>query len=653
MRRWWLLLGLFGWLGASAAQSPTALPQGNIAFQAAYTQILADQPHTYRLPIPDADFYTITIQAERATLLLFDAPQISVVEPVARQYRNGTLRLVYRLPLGDYRVWLSGQERYTFTVNRGDTLREALSELQPDSSISGRLENGIAQRYPLNVRPQRLITVQIAARRYAPTLQIEDGAGQRLSPLFENRHPTEAIVWRVYQLSATPPFALTLAGNGDYELSLINGDTLRTNIALDLLEQPYRSRRGGVYALPIATDARVLSLYSPQTDLTFLLHDARQQQLYARTTFNGHETLGKGQITVFDLTGAAPYSLTIIAPTAFEVSALTADYSQINSGEIALFRVQTVFVPAGRYPAFTLMTAGTPEIVFGIAFENPQQWQNTDLRLLDRQGAALPLAISADGTLIIVRGQLNDQPPYTLSLPLSGQFALSAALLNLPLDGIAVQLTTDEVNLRAEANTTSPILTQGKLGQALQAFGRSEDGLWLLANRNGIIVWVYRPLVEVLDRANLDTLPIITSNGALIAVTPTPTLTATITPSATISETPRSSLTSSTASAITTTPLPGIGGNLTPIAPTSTPTPPATFGAVVCTITSGGGVNLRSSASTQASVVGFLASDAQVGVIGQAQDANGMIWWQLEDQAWVRSDVVLESGDCTMAPTRP
>jgi hypothetical protein len=68
-----------------------------------------------------------------------------------------------------------------------------------------------------------------------------------------------------------------------------------------------------------------------------------------------------------------------------------------------------------------------------------------------------------------------------------------------------------------------------------------------------------------------------------------------------------------------------------------------------CTVT-GANVNLRTGPGTNFDVAGTLAADTAMTATGQAQGADGFVWWNLESGAWVRSDVVTEEGDCASLP---
>lgn len=77
-------------------------------------------------------------------------------------------------------------------------------------------------------------------------------------------------------------------------------------------------------------------------------------------------------------------------------------------------------------------------------------------------------------------------------------------------------------------------------------------------------------------------------------------------------------------------------------------TPEAMAATGACTV-SGTNVNIRSAPSTSADKVGALTEGQAMAVTGQAVDASGFTWYQI-DGGWVRSDVVTVSGDCSAVP---
>jgi hypothetical protein len=71
----------------------------------------------------------------------------------------------------------------------------------------------------------------------------------------------------------------------------------------------------------------------------------------------------------------------------------------------------------------------------------------------------------------------------------------------------------------------------------------------------------------------------------------------------------------------------------------------------VASIPTATSVNLRSTPSTDAEVMRELAQGETVDVVGQAEDADGVLWFQTADSLWVRSDVVTTEGTCDALPT--
>jgi uncharacterized protein YraI len=70
-----------------------------------------------------------------------------------------------------------------------------------------------------------------------------------------------------------------------------------------------------------------------------------------------------------------------------------------------------------------------------------------------------------------------------------------------------------------------------------------------------------------------------------------------------------------------------------------------------CEVSSSGTVNLRQGPGTNFNIAGSLNAGTVVGATGQAQGTDGIVWWNLADGTWVRSDVVNASGDCAALPT--
>jgi hypothetical protein len=69
-----------------------------------------------------------------------------------------------------------------------------------------------------------------------------------------------------------------------------------------------------------------------------------------------------------------------------------------------------------------------------------------------------------------------------------------------------------------------------------------------------------------------------------------------------------------------------------------------------CTIT-GSNVNLRRGPGTNYDLAGALTADQSFTASGQARGADGVVWYQLENGAWARSDIVTAEGDCASVPT--
>ena len=65
-----------------------------------------------------------------------------------------------------------------------------------------------------------------------------------------------------------------------------------------------------------------------------------------------------------------------------------------------------------------------------------------------------------------------------------------------------------------------------------------------------------------------------------------------------------------------------------------------------CEVSSNRVVNRRFAPTTESSVMGQVNVGDVFRVVGQTRASDGFVWWLLDDDTWVRSDVVSESGNC-------
>jgi hypothetical protein len=70
-----------------------------------------------------------------------------------------------------------------------------------------------------------------------------------------------------------------------------------------------------------------------------------------------------------------------------------------------------------------------------------------------------------------------------------------------------------------------------------------------------------------------------------------------------------------------------------------------------CRVTSSSNVNRRTGAGTNYPVTGQLLANNTQGIIGKAVGTDGFIWWKLDNDSWVRNDVVQTVGDCREVET--
>lgn len=69
-----------------------------------------------------------------------------------------------------------------------------------------------------------------------------------------------------------------------------------------------------------------------------------------------------------------------------------------------------------------------------------------------------------------------------------------------------------------------------------------------------------------------------------------------------------------------------------------------------CEVVATGTVNKRSGPGTDFDRAGTMAAGERLEVVGQAEDSAGFIWYELEDESWVREDIISLQGDCGDIP---
>lgn len=69
-----------------------------------------------------------------------------------------------------------------------------------------------------------------------------------------------------------------------------------------------------------------------------------------------------------------------------------------------------------------------------------------------------------------------------------------------------------------------------------------------------------------------------------------------------------------------------------------------------CSVTSTKAANKRQGPGTTFATAGQLAAGDEGVVSGRAKGADGKTWWQLDDETWVREDLVTALGDCANVP---
>jgi hypothetical protein len=340
---------------------------------------------------------------------------------------------------------------------------------------------------------------------------------------------------------------------------------------------------------------------------------------------------------VFAITNRFPYHIEVWARGNYTL--------RVTAGDTSLTPEQTLFAndvfyansPSRRTPVYVFDIAENTEILVTLVLYGGNVYDSRPSVMsadgIVTEALFLPLSMNRLRLSIVPQGE----PPYTFVPGITGAHVVSVVITGaIPEKSVRIRLTTDSTNLRSGATIDAPILREAAAGTVLLAVARNTNGDWLLAlTGDGLMVWVFRQLVEPLaPNADVLALPL-----APRMLPPEPTATPTALPTITPVVTPTS--------VVLTLPAP-VTSQITEM-PTATFTP-TPLPEIICTISSGGGVNIRFGPGVNYETAGSLTAGQIRGVIGQTIDTENNIWWQLADATWVRSDLVQEIGDCTTAP---
>lgn len=79
---------------------------------------------------------------------------------------------------------------------------------------------------------------------------------------------------------------------------------------------------------------------------------------------------------------------------------------------------------------------------------------------------------------------------------------------------------------------------------------------------------------------------------------------------------------------------------------------PTTSSGATCTLTASTNANLRNGPSTSADRTGLVVVNNTMIADGQTRGADGMTWYHLDSNEWVRADLVSEPPNCSALPVR-
>ena len=610
------LLILWVWLIPIQAQDPLNADQP-------INSTLTDSSHAYTLALNTQTPFVLEISGFDAyAYLVVDGRPLSPLNTETRdQDGMPVTRLAFAAaPVGvQVTLIIEGQGPYSLRLKENAVVGSTVAVLQAGDQVDDDLLAGETHRYLLDTADNVLLTLTIETKQRSFYARVVNGAGETLAPLLSL--PDADGFRELVALRGSAPYSLYLSGIDSYTVAWQSGDTLSSaNGTLTLAtatEAP-----SGIGRYKIDTDENLISLFLDEFDAQTTLFDVTGTPIAYTNRFYDQDT--RRRIVVYPLIGQTPYTLLVQSVNTYTVLPQRGDASQIDLGTLAVNSTASATTAIGRTPVYTL--EATNEALILTLFYDPATLRTSPpFTLISSDGQITPPSrIWGSAGQFQAFFTPQGQAPYRLVLALSGKFSLS--LVARQAAGVAVRLITVDTNLRSGPTLNAPVLREGQPGEIYTAIGRSADDAWLLLlTDDDTALWVYRQLVESDSGTTLADLPLV--QAASVGPEDAPLSTQETQVTLTTPPPPTSTRTPQQPPVITFTPVPS-----------------------VCTVVSQGGVNVRRTPSTTGDVAGSLTDGQSGEVIGQTQDENETVWWQLANNTWVRSDVVTERGECTLAP---
>lgn len=629
---WWIwLYGLF------SLPLLAQMDKGVLMLNIAVTDMLAaNETHQYQFPDALEGTVTIQIDYDGGTFYAYlEDANHDVIVPLAADFSDHTLIQVYLLQhTFSYTLSIEGSGSYTVRLTRGNALQIEMGNIAPGDDLRGRLEQLSSLLYTLTSENSDVITVEVINNRQSMDIALFSEDGTTMPPAAQ-RLTGDRLLY-VYELGDSQPYLLRLYGIGDYRLRLYADDLLREFMGKIAPGEPVSGTATGEHSLVYqlsGISSGIISVTLAGVAEGIVIRDADGQRLDELKHFRS-----AGLYTaVFELSENPPYDIGLYLQGSYTLTIVEGDASLVSEQSIVANEVQYNHLAPGRTPIYSLKIPENTEILLTLVLYGGTIYDTAPLIRsadgIETPAHFLPLTVNRLRLSVVPKGK----PPYLFIPGITGAHVVSLVTTGvLPEKAVRIRLTTDNTNLRSGAALDAPVLREGAVGTELLAVARNDNGDWLLAlTGDGLMVWVFRQLVEPIEFAgDLEDLPF-APGFAPPEPTVTPTTTATVTPGISLTPVVMPILTETTPEMAEV--------------PETTLTP-TLIPAAVCTISSGGGVNIRTGPGVNYAASGALTAGQIRGVIGQASDSSEEIWWQLADSAWVRSDLVQEIGNCEAAP---
>ncbi|NWG16068.1 MAG: hypothetical protein HXY41_05475, partial [Chloroflexi bacterium] len=389
------------------------------------------RPVSYLLNVNPGDIITVRAQTDGfLRQRVYGANDEQVRRPDFKSSRETSIYVFEMDEAGPYRLELSGDAAFSLTIESGDTLTLDRGVIKPGQSANATATLDRLDIYTLEVAAPLTLTLDL---QNAPGAPVSGSA--RLTGITGSAQQAEVTTMarhlNVYTLESAGTFRLVVnVEQGDYTLSIVEGDTVTNNLGA---LQPGQTISGTIvpdrvdfYDIQASPEARITVTFQGITDSRNAPRVDLVGEGFDRNDIETEEE-DKG-ITVYVLDEDPPYRLAVAGEGSYTLSWSGGDTLTSAGGALVAGQPVMAGLVAGQPAVFMLeglAEGAAGSLLAGLDFtsvENPQPII-TAMTLTNGSGEILPLTeIVSTGELPLFADyatwlfELAGPAPYTLTV---------------------------------------------------------------------------------------------------------------------------------------------------------------------------------------------------------------------------------------------